>query len=568
MANSGRFSKFQELLRNIRLSRLKREKFQKENEAFVQEKVKEIKETIQKDKACYRIRVPRGVQGVTNKKVTLVKKEKQTQKVIISPQTKTLLEDNISSSNKDDKEIKKNQDLYDEKILVVKKKKVGIAVDDDLKLKDETVNNLSRKKRANDSLEKSKKDEESLISLQEFEVKKNEEHSNSSEKIKPKKFGYSFERDISQRRARFRKLGDSEKKEYLKNLESEIIYKIKEQFENYLDEVDVLSGELYLLDDRLKDEVELSKVILLKKKIHDLVEKINYIIDQYNLYQKNVYLDHVVGLEDVTLIDDIIDYRDLLELDCDKKNFTKEYKKLEEFKRLHDHLLEVREETMQLIDQNQEKVVSYEERDKKYKKMQQEFRIDSSYLLKCNQDIKKQDEYFAELNKKIGNIQSEEYTTYRLRGLDQLVNSGLRYLGTMMMSPFSGLIPSIGMQALATRRMVRSAYQNMHIEEVRHVRYSATDYEKDILSKLTDINYTSDLLEQTLNDVYRLKEKFLLQYQSNIPGYDEFLKKINILEEKVLHQQNRVDLVKKRVKKSQKLNEQKMMRVKNLNQNN
>ena len=65
--NSGRFSKFQERIRNIRLSRSKKMRFQKENEQFIQEKIAEIKEKVREDEGVYRVRVVRGIGEVKKK---------------------------------------------------------------------------------------------------------------------------------------------------------------------------------------------------------------------------------------------------------------------------------------------------------------------------------------------------------------------------------------------------------------------------------------------------------------------------------------------------------------------
>ena len=59
--NSGRFSKFQERIRNIRLSRSKKMRFQRENEQFVLNKVNEIKKKVREDGGVYRVRVAKGI---------------------------------------------------------------------------------------------------------------------------------------------------------------------------------------------------------------------------------------------------------------------------------------------------------------------------------------------------------------------------------------------------------------------------------------------------------------------------------------------------------------------------
>ena len=508
----GRLSKFQERLRNIRLTKSKKNKFQVENEKFVCEKVEEIKKKVREDGTVYRKRIPRGIG----------KKEDKFKKNISFP-----------IDTKD--EVKE-----DVKVDFVPKD--GVFV--------------------NQEKESFQEDEKSTYGEDEIQskVRKIEER---GPKIPKKRVIYSRGDEGSHHQD----VGEKGKDSQLKELGSDIIDKIKNQFECYLDEVDVLKGEIYLVGELLENEIELSKVNSLRKRINELIDKVNAIIQQYHLYKKNLYLDEVIEIEDSSIVDDMITYRDLLDSSMDKKKFVKEYQTLEEFKLLYRHLSEVKEETLSLMDRHQEKENIYLERDKKYLEIQKNLSIESDALLKCNEDIMKQDAYFQELNSKIGLIQKEEYLTYQLKGMDDLLGHGLKYMGLMLLSPFSGLLPSIGYQALLTRRMVQSAYHSLHYEKKRHIHYYANDYESEILAKLSDIDYTSYLLSDTLDNVQKLKEDFLRQYQSNIPLYEDFLKKINIMEEKIIHQQNRINIISKKLKKSQERNQHKMMKVRDLNQN-
>ena len=91
----------------------------------------------------------------------------------------------------------------------------------------------------------------------------------------------------------------------------EIISKIRDNFIDKLDELEVLESELYLLSVEERDTLELKKIKELEKKIRDIIKEVNEIIDQYNLYNKNYYMDNFIGLEDRFIVDDILNYRDL-----------------------------------------------------------------------------------------------------------------------------------------------------------------------------------------------------------------------------------------------------------------
>ena len=104
------------------------------------------------------------------------------------------------------------------------------------------------------------------------------------------------------------------------------------------------------------------------------------------------------------------------------------------------------------------------------------------------------------------------------------------------------------------------------MEEVNHIHYKAIDYDSELSHKLIDVNYTSSIIDDTLKDIERLRDDFMLQYNSNIPGYEDTLKKIDKIHHNIVRSQNRVFKIRERLRKSKKLNEQKMVRVKELNE--
>ena len=104
------------------------------------------------------------------------------------------------------------------------------------------------------------------------------------------------------------------------------------------------------------------------------------------------------------------------------------------------------------------------------------------------------------------------------------------------------------------------------MEEVNHVHYSTIDYDSELNHHLTDVYFTENLLGDTLRDVERLKEDFMVQYDSRIPGYEETMKNILKIENKIIHNQHRVEIIKNKLRKSKKLNEDKMIKVRKLNE--
>lgn len=383
---------------------------------------------------------------------------------------------------------------------------------------------------------------------------------------KPKVNRSKSRKFISDNKDKINTIDDVKKHDLLNEMGTDIINKLKESFEDKLDELEVLHSELYLLSNYQDNELELKKVKEVKKKINIIIDRINEIIEQYNLYKRNYYIDNVIGIDDSIIVDDIIDYRYLLDSFNDEKKFVKEYKALEEFKSLYNNLVEIKEETETLQKENEEKIEEYDIRDKKHDDIKLKMIKDLDINKNLEYEIDKQNKYFNELMSKISVITKEEYMTRHLKGVGSLISQSLKYMGLMMLSPFAGMIPGIAMQTLATKKMVGNAYKKLHLEEEKHVRYDAINYDSELNPHTVSISYTEDLLDDTLKDVKRLKEDFISIYNSNIPGYEDTLKNIEKIENKLLHNQNKVSIIKTKLKKSMKLNEDKMIKVRELNQ--
>lgn len=372
---------------------------------------------------------------------------------------------------------------------------------------------------------------------------------------------------VTDNKEKINTIDDAKKHDLLNEMGTDIINKLKDSFLDKLDELEVLHSELYLLSTYQDIQLELKKVEEIKKKINIIIVRINEIIEQYNLYKKNYYIDNVIGIDDSIIIDDIINYRYLLDSFNEEKKFVKEYKALEEFKSLYNSLEDIKKETKVLQKDNEEKIEKYDIRDKKYDdiKLNMVKNLDINKTLEY--EIDKQNKYFEELMSKISVINREEYITRHLKGVGNLIGQSLKYIGLMMLSPFSGMLPGIAMQTFATKKMIGNAYKKLHLEEEKHVRYDAINYDSELNHHLVSIGYTEDLLDDTIKDVKRLKEDFMKIYNSNIPGYEDTLKNLDKIENKLLHNQNKVYIIKNNLKRSKKLNENKMIKVRELNNN-
>lgn len=545
--NGGFRSKFQQRLKKMKLFRIFKYKYSRDlnkeesQEQFIADVLNNIRSTLgeryynKKNVSVFNA----GMDDI--KKGNVVTKEKDDDKDngkiksnsldIVNGETRKVIE-----RGKFQKEI----DVIKDPINIGVKKDVGVSgvIQDDMStalLKGDKANSL----------------EEEVINIKNNKPKVN--------RSKSRKFVFDNKDKINT-------INDIKKHDLLNEMGTDIINKLKDSFEDKLDELEVLHSELYLLSNYQDNQLELKKVEEVKKKINNIIDRINEIIEQYNLYKKNYYIDNVIGIDDSIIIDDIINYRTLLDSFNDEKIFVKEYKALDEFKSLYNNLVEIKKETEILQKDNEEKIEEYGIRDKKYDNIKLNMIKDLDINKNLEYEIDKQNKYFNELMSKISVISKEEYMTRHLKGVGNLIGQSLKYMGLMILSPFCGMLPGIAMQTLATKKMIGNAYKKLHIEEKKHVRYNAINYDSELNHHIVSVSYTEDLLEDTIKDVKRLKEDFMNIYNSNIPGYDDTLKNIEKIENKLLHNQNKVFIIKNNLKRSKKLNEDKMIKVRELNQ--
>ena len=405
--NSGVYGKFRQRLHNIKLARFKKfrlsriigfsktkkEEFKKENKVFLDSVVKEIRDTSKERN--YKRRKRAVVAEDDELDISIARKEVTTGIIYNNePIDPEYYEEYLYMLNESDYTRDK-----DGKVVIN-----GVVVIDGDK--------VSRSKQTKDNNKKS--------------------------------FSFSY----SSTKRELSAMSIEERKTRLKTLGVEITKKIREGFDEKLDELEVLESELWLLNQQHNSEVELERVREIKKKINDLIDKLNLIIKQYNLYAESYYMDNVIGLDDNVLLDDIIDYRTLLDSFEGEQAFIEEVKALDEFKALYDSLVEIKADTEKLQEENEEKIEEYDIRDKKYDSIKLEMISALDIGKKTDLEVSRQNEYIKRLMEDIEKIDRHEYVTSHLRGVGALLSSSLRYMRALVMSPLSGMIPGIGMQAL------------------------------------------------------------------------------------------------------------------------
>lgn len=556
------FGKFRERLWKIKKNRSRNRK-SINNEQFVQEKVQEIRKSLGRDEGSY-VRMKVGIPEYRVRNVNQRKIQEIHEKRIVS---KTLYKPVVE-------EVIPNQS----QVALKKKGKFSVENITSLEHGGPKHFNVEKKSRGNEEkitlVNKNRLDKcprkvvsgKDKIILEQgspvVSVKRN------VDKISSKKKGYYYQnnkRTVCDGEVEdVALLTDDKRLEYVNWYQDEILLKLKANFCDLQDEIAVIESDLFFVEDKFLREVEVDKLKKLEKEINKIIERINAIIEEYNIYNRNSYMEYYSGLSDFVLADDIISFGRLLDSVDDKKKFVSSYKKLDEYKDLYRNLVSVREDVLQYLEKNEEVISNSASRDKKHSEIQ----LDADYVSRLNQDLdlelRKQNEYFKELMEKVSRIDRREYVTTHLRGIGNLVGASLRYMGLMALSPFMGILPSIYMNALSTRKMIHNLRQNLKFEDVVHVKYDYQDFDNEICGHIVNVDTTSYLLDGALADVRKLREDLMFIYDSRVLGFDETLKKINQIEENILRNQNRVEIVKRKLIRGREINSNKLRKVRKL----
>ena len=362
-------------------------------------------------------------------------------------------------------------------------------------------------------------------------------------------------------------INNSDPNSKIEELKAKIITKIKNDFSKKLAELEVLESELYDLKEQNEYELEIDKIKIIKEKINETIKKINEIIAEYSIYKKNYNLDNITDLNDSLLIDDIVEYKYLVESDALNKKLVKEYKLLEEYQNLYKKLDKIKEISDEIINENKEKISKLQKEELKHEGIKKSVETLDKTMNRCKEEINKQNDYLNKLMSKVNNITKEEIINYKFNLFNDLLNNSLLFISTISLNKKLPIIPRIFINTLVTNQLVRNLYQSMNPEKTTEIKYSAIDYDKEISSKINDIDYTSNVISDTLSTIKNIKSEFLGQYNSQLKGYTETLTKINKLEELVINNQYKVETIKEKLSKSRDQNQEKILKLENLKKN-
>ena len=249
------------------------------------------------------------------------------------------------------------------------------------------------------------------------------------------------------------------------------------------------------------------------------------------------------------------------------KDINSRIKLLEEYRYLYKNVDKLVEKTEDIKEKSDRRVKELEERDEKYKKAKNKMVNLSEIESCCNLIIAKNNKYLEELTSKINKIDKGKYVEKKLKGMNGFLSSTLRYIGLLTLTPLRGIIPGIAARTVATRKLLNEMLKNMHYETKEKVIYSAINYTSEINNKLYDIDSISDNIDGAIDDIAKLKKEFQDYFSIyNLEEYENAYKKILLLENNILNNKEKIKIMKEKLIKNKKINNDVLTKVRKLNQ--
>lgn len=352
-----------------------------------------------------------------------------------------------------------------------------------------------------------------------------------------------------------------------KNLEKKIINLIKKDLIKTVNELEILESELYLLSIVNGDEKTLAECRKNIDEVKKVLCKIDILKRKYDFLKDNYDFEYLLELDNNELIDNIIELKNMFD-NNQVKALVEDYKLLDVYKYLYLRIDQIHDDTERFEEEKKKKEQELKERDIDFEKLKENVynvqKMNESY----DYFVKEQNRFLNDLEEKVSKIDFYERVNYKLKGFGNYLFNSFKYLGLLMMSPLRGVVPSIATQTLITKDIVSNLYKNLQWEEDRKMVYTATDYSSEIAGAIGDLDSTDKMVDSTLEDLVRLKMEYndkFRSYQGDFSQYEEVIKKINDMENKILGNKIKIEIMKSRMLEKERENSNKLKRVRKLN---
>ena len=287
-------------------------------------------------------------------------------------------------------------------------------------------------------------------------------------------------------------------------IEKKILSIMKQRLIKAINELEILKSELYILAEIKGDNSTIKECQREINQVKSLLNRVKKLKEQYAFLRDNFDFEYLLEIDDGTLIDKIIEYKNLLGMNQTMSLFH-DSKIMEEYKYLYLKLDSLQKNIVKLDEKREKEIEDLKIRDINFAS----FKDDIYSVDRANQHysafVKNQQQIMDEIDNNVLKIDSHEVVEYHLKGFNRLFFNTFKYFGLLMLSPLKGVIPSIATETLITRNVINNLRNNLQWKENKKMIYEAIDYSSMINNAINDLDDTSRIVDTRLDDIIHLK---------------------------------------------------------------
>lgn len=307
--------------------------------------------------------------------------------------------------------------------------------------------------------------------------------------------------------------------------------------------------------DKNKDTEELEeRYIKLKQKVDKLKQQYDTIKDRYDLSEFSI-------IESIKLIDSIDDYKTLAslnEMEMLLKVCKKEISKI-------DNIVVITEENKKVGNELEETKEKQTKIKIKFEKSKEKANKINSLEEDILNELKYQEKIINEMYKKASYFEKEVNTALVVIEKRNVLGSLFRIAGGILTLPFTGReLFGVALGSTLINRGLKEMNRKLKTEERLVVNYKYEDISKQIEDVKDKLEYTNLMVNDSLNEIKKLKVNFkneYKQYNGVLPEYESALKLIDNLESKLLEHQEKLLNMDNKLETEKEINKQKMKKL-------
>ena len=228
--------------------------------------------------------------------------------------------------------------------------------------------------------------------------------------------------------------------------------------------MEILQSELYILSEVNGESKVLKECQRELDQVKSILCKIDKLKEQYDFLKDNYDFEYLLEIDNNDLVDKIILLKDTFG-NNQLKAVSEDYKLLDVYKYLYLKIDDLQEKTADFENIKKEEAAKLKERDIDFEKLKNDvYNVD--YTSRNYESfVDNQNQILKEIDDNVNKINSYEQVNYHLKGFGELFKNSFKYFGLLMVSPLKGIIPSIATETLITGNIVKNLYKNLEWEE-------------------------------------------------------------------------------------------------------